>query len=159
MAYADFQALPEFREKQSGAGVEILIFDAANPGAPIIGAASSLNATEEFATTPVEEAGNDGVDEFVQDRHTGRADISAFYTPAWAESVPTRQSFIGKSYTVIERVAVGRAGAGTVLRAFTKCRITGVSNAHGARGPMTTNLSLVFSRAYNGAEWAVLAGA
>ena len=101
MSYSDFQALPEFREKQSGAGVEILIFDAADPGAPIIGAASSMNLTQEFAVTPVEEAGNDGVDEFVQDRHTGRADISAFFTPAWAESIPTRQSFIGKSYTVI----------------------------------------------------------
>jgi hypothetical protein len=159
MAYSDFKTLPEFREKQSGAGVEILIFDALNPGAPIIGAASSLNITEEFAVTPVEEAGNDGVDEFVQDRHTGRADVSAFFTPAWSESVPTRQSFIGKSYTVIERVAIGRAGAGSVLRVLDKCRITGVSQGHGARGAMTTNLSLVFSRSYNGAEWAALAGA
>jgi hypothetical protein len=158
MSYADFQALPEFREKQSGAGVEILIFDAANPGAPIIGAASSLNVTQEFAVTAVEEAGNDGVDEFVQDRHTGRAEVSAFFTPAWSESVPTRQSFIGKSYTVIERVAPGRAGAGTVLSVLTKCRITGVSDGHGARGAMTTNLSLVFSRKYNGAEWAAAAG-
>jgi hypothetical protein len=158
MSYSDFQALPEFREKQSGAGVEILIFDAADPGAPIIGAASSMNLTQEFAVTPVEEAGNDGVDEFVQDRHTGRADISAFFTPAWAESIPTRQSFIGKSYTVIERIAPGRAGAGTPLRVLTKARITGVSDSHGARGAMTTNLSMVFSRAYNGAEWAALAG-
>lgn len=158
MAFSDFQALPEFREKQSGAGVEILLFDADNPGGPIMGAASSVNITEEFGVTPVEEAGNDGVDEFVQDRHTGRADISAFFTPLWAQSVPTRQSFIGKSYTVIERIAPGRAGAGTVVRALTKCRITGVSEGHGARGAMTTNLSLVFSRKYNGGEWAALGG-
>ncbi len=158
MSYSDFQALPEFREKQSGAGVEILIFDAVNPGAPIIGAASSINITQEFAVTPVEEAGNDGVDEFVQDRHTGRADVSAFYTPAWAESVPTRQSFLGKSYTIIERIAVGRAGAGTVLRVMTKARITSVGDSHGARGAMTTNLSFVYSRLYTGAEWAALGG-
>lgn len=158
MSFAEFQALPEYREKQSGAGVEILIFDAESGGPPIIGAASSLNITQEFGVTPVEEAGNDGVDEFVQDRHTGRADISAFYTPAWAENVPTRQTFIGKSYTVMERIAPGRAGAGAVLRVLTKARIAGVSDSHGARGPMTTNLSLVFSRAYNGVEWAALAG-
>ncbi len=158
MAYADLQASPEFREKHSGAGVEILIYDAANPGGAIIGAASSLNITQEFAVTAVEEAGNDGVDEFVQDRHTGRAEVSAFFTPAWSENVPTRQSFIGKSYTVIERVAPGRANAGTVIRAMTNCRITGVSDGHGARGAMTTNLSLVFSRLYNAKEWAEVVG-
>lgn len=158
MAYADFVATDEFTSKHSGSGVEIVIIDENNPAEIIIGATSGINFSDDFETLPIEEAGNDGVDEIVQGRHSGTCSLPAFFTPRANDALPTRQSFIGKAFVILERVAVGRPGAGTVLMAYTGAKLSRLGGQQGARGVKTIDMAFTYERRFNGAEWAELVG-
>jgi hypothetical protein len=157
MAYSDFQALADFTSKHSGAAIGILIYDEDSPGAPIIGAATGINSTDDFETIPIEEAGNDGVDEIVQGRHTNSFTIQSFWTPERNDALPTRQAFIGRKWTVQEVIAPGRPGAGNVVNVYTGCVMSRNGQAHGARGAKTIDLAFQCERRYSGAEWSALA--
>lgn len=156
MSYADFQALADYRTKHTGARIQVIIYNAANPSEVIIGAVTGLNVSEDFEVVPIEEAGNDGVDEHAQGRHTASCTIPAFYTPEWQDKLPTRQSFKGKSYTIMKRVAPGWPGEGTVLAVLVGCVLSRIGDQMGARGALTLDLAFNLTRRYSGAEWAAL---
>ena len=155
MSYAEYQQTDAYRSKVAGAHVEVLILDALSPSEIIIGKTTGINWNEDFETLPVEESGNDGVDEIVDGRHAITGNVPAFFTAQWNDSLPTRQSFIGKRYTIIERIGEDWPNAGTVLNAATGCKLSRQGQQMGARGLKTVDLAFTAERRYNGAEWAV----
>ena len=159
MAYSDFQGIDAYDSKHAGAAVEIQLLDDDDPTTPIIGAATNHSIDNRFENVAIEEAGNEGVDEHAQGRHDVRGSISAFWTPRWNDTLPTRTSFVGKTYTILEVIASDRQGAGNVVNALIGCRIESFSQSHGARGAKTVNLSYVATHHYNGAEWGAFGGA
>jgi hypothetical protein len=158
MSYADFVATDDYRSKHAGSALAILIFNEDSPGPPLISAATGINSTDDFETVPIEEAGNDGVDEIVQGRHTVSFTVQAFWTPERNDTLPTRQDFIGRKWTVMVVIAPGRPGAGNVVDVWTGCVLSRVGGAHGARGAKTTDLAFSAERRYSGQEWATLSG-
>lgn len=156
--YSELQAADDYVSKVAGAGVEIIILEEGNPGESLIGATSGIQWTDNFEQLGVEEAGNDGVDEHVTGRHDGSCTIPAFFTPQWNDRLPTRQDFLGKTYTVLEKIAKGRPQEGQVLNALTGVKINRVGGSQGARGLKTMDLGLVYKRRYNGKEYATLTG-
>jgi len=159
--YAEYKALntgQHYASKKSGAAIEVVILNEDDPSVPIIGATTGINVNEDFEANPVEEAGNDGVDEIVDGRHTVSFSIPGFWTPEWNDRLPTRQDFIGKSYLVLERIGKSQPGEGTVLNAYTGCKISGLGHSHGARGNKTLDIRFLAERRYNGDEWATLSG-
>jgi len=159
MTYAAFQGEDAYVSKVAGASVDVQIINANDPADVIIGATTGINSTDNFETNPVEEAGNDGVDEHVQGRHDGGCTIPAVFTPEWNDNLPTRQDFLGREFIILETVSEEYPGAGNVLNAYTGCKINRVGQAQGARGNKTVDLGFVYQRRYNGAEWAALTGA
>lgn len=159
MAYSDFVADQEYPSKQSGSALHVLIIDEDDPTVTVIGATTGINATDDFEVIPIEEAGEDGVDEIVQGRHSGNLTVPAFWTAEWNDSLPTRQTFIGKSYTIVEQFGEDRPNAGVIINAFTGCKLSRVGSSNGARGAKTFDLAFAYERRYNGQEWATLTGA
>lgn len=157
-AYTTFMASDEYATKISGSGVLAVIINALDPSDVIIGAVTGVNISEDFEIIPIEEGGNDGVDEIVQGRHTINVTLQAFWTPKWNDTMPTRQTFIGKEYVILEKVAPGRPQEGNVLNAVTGCKISRVGQAHGARGAKTFDIAFGAERRYSGSEWAALSG-
>lgn len=158
MAYADFQAQDAYVSKHSGSGLEAVLLDETDPSQIIVGAVTSFNYTDDFEVIPVEEAGNDGVDEIVQGRHSGTGTIQHFWTPEWNDNLLSRDEFIGRKFTVLIRVASEREGAGAVQDAFTGVAISRVGASHGARGARTMDLAFSYETRYNGARWAAKSG-
>lgn len=158
MSYSDFIDSESYLSKVSGSHIAVLLFKEDNPSDPVIGGATGINHTDDFETIPIEEAGNDGVDEIVQGRHTGSCTIQAFWAARRNDRLPTRQAFIGNVWLIIEVIAPGRPGAGNVVNAYTGCVNSRVGGAHGARGAKTTDLAFTYERRYNGKEWAALTG-
>ncbi len=158
MTYAEFQALAAYNEKVAGSHIDVMIVDEADPTNVIVGAASGINNNENFEALTVEEVGESRANEIVQGRHDGSLSVSAFFTPAWNDSAPTAQSFIGKRYTILERIASERAGAGTVVNAYVGVTIRSLTSAMGARGLRSFDFSFVYLTRYSGEEWAALAG-
>jgi len=157
-AYTDFMSTDEYASKHSGSGIGVVIINALDPADVIIGAVTGINASEDYENIPIEEAGNDGVDEIVQGRHTINLTLQAFYTPEWNDSMPTRQTFIGKEFVILERIAQGRPSAGIVINAYVGCKNSRIGQAHGARGAKTFDLAFTGERRYNGTEYAALSG-
>lgn len=158
MAYADFVASQNYTSKQSGSAVLVVLVDEDDPTQTIVGATTGINATDDFETIPIEEAGEDGVDEIVQGRHSGNLTLPAFWTGQWNDKLPTRQNFIGKSYTILEKFGEDRPNTGTVINAFTGCKISRLGASNGARGAKTFDLAFAYERRYNGQQWATLTG-
>jgi hypothetical protein len=158
MSYAEFEQDAAYNAKMDGAAFQVILRDADNPAVVFLGAVSNQSFSDNYSTTAVEECGDDGVNEIVQGRHTGTGSLSGFWTGERGDALPTRQSFLGKKYTMTYVIAPGRPGAGNVTDAFTG--VTLVSNDSGvqARGARTFNLSIQYLRRYSGAEWAALSG-
>lgn len=159
MAYADLEASDSYVSKHSGAGVAVALYDENDVAAPLLGAASNVNATDDFEGIGIEEAGNDGVDEWVLGRHSGSGTIQAFFTPKWNDALPTRQNFIGRRFILIEKIAATRPSAGEILNAYVGVIITRVGSSHGARGAKTFDIAINYERRYSGSEWAAKAAA
>lgn len=159
MAYTDFAASAAYRSKHAGAAIGIKIFNEASPsGVPMMGSASGISANDDFEAVAIEEAGNDGVDEYADGRHAGAATVQAFWDPERSDRLPTRQTFVGKRWTIQEVIAKGRDGEGTVVECYMGCVIQRVSMSHGARGAKTVDIQFAYRTRYNGVEWAEKAG-
>ena len=159
MGYATFVASADYTSKMAGAALAIKLYDESNIGAPIIGGATGLNESDDFESIPIEEAGNDGVDEIVQGRHTCAGTIQAFWSPQRNDALPTRQTFIGKKFTIVVEIAPGRPGAGSIVDVFTGAVLNRRASAFGARGARTIDIAYMAERHYNGTEWAEKAAA
>jgi hypothetical protein len=158
MPYTDFAASDAYVSKQSGSGLEVVLLDETDLDVVVVGAVSNYNFTDDFEVIPIEEAGNEGVDEIVQGRHSGNGTIQNFFTGQWNDALLTRQNFIGRGFTVQVRIASERSGAGTVVDCFTGVKISRVGASHGARGARTMDLAFSYETRYNGQEWADIAG-
>tara|TARA_R110000824_G_scaffold54028_2_gene149061 strand:- start:15345 stop:15830 length:486 start_codon:yes stop_codon:yes gene_type:complete len=154
MTYAEFAASDAYVEKKSGSHISIVMFDEKTPTQPLIGAATGINATDDFETLPVEEAGEEGTNEIVQGRHTINLTVNAFWTPQRNDQLPTRQNFIDREFTILEQVAPLRSGHGTVLNAYEGAKLSRNGSSHGARGLKSVDLAFQALRRYNGQEWA-----
>lgn len=159
MGYLEFRnAAQAYPTKKAGAGVEVLVFDVLDPTNPILGATTGVNYSDRFEQIPIEEAGKSGTDEIVSGAHSGSGSFSAYYTPQTADNMPTRNNFLTKEYQVIERIAIGRPGAGTVLAAYMGVKISDVSGQQGARGAKTMSFQFLYTNRMNGLEWAAITG-
>lgn len=159
MPYADeFAVADSYRSKKSGSHVEIILVDENDPARAIIGAGTGINWNDDFECIPVEEAGNDGVDEIVIGRNSCSGSINAFWTPQWNDALPSRASFIEKKFIIFEQLSSKRPFAGTILNAFVGAAISQVGSNHAARGAKMTNLSFMCEQRYTGAEYAALNG-
>lgn len=158
MAYDDLRNSPAYQSKVPGAATEVFIVEADDPTSRLIGASTGINMNEQYETIPVEEGGNDGVDEFMQGRHDAGGTIGAFFTPEWNDRVPTRQDFLGREFIVFERYGPTFPNAGEILNVYVGVRINRVTLNSQARGARTFDVGFVFTRRYNGAQWAALAG-
>lgn len=156
MTYPEFQADPIYQEKFSGSHIDVQIVNETNFADIVIGAASGLNSSENFEALTVEEVGEDGANEIVQGRYDGSVSTPAFWTPRWNDTAPTRQNFIGKKYTIIERVGSKRVGEGVILNVYTGCVLRGINRQFSARGLVTFDFAFVFLRRYTGEEWSKL---
>lgn len=154
MPYADFVADAAYDSRVSGAHVGVMIYEEGNLGTPIIGGSSGINTRDDFEAIAIEEAGNEGVDEIVQGRHSLTFTIQGFWSAKRNDKLPTRQSFIGKRYLVLEVIAEDRPGAGEIVNAYTGCVCSGLGQAHGARGPKTIDMTFTAERRYSGQEYA-----
>jgi hypothetical protein len=159
VSYAEFAGTDAFIEKKSGSHIGIVLYDEATPTTPLIGAATGINATDDFETLPVEEAGEEGANEIVQGRHTINITVNAFWTPQRNDQLPTRQNFIGREFTIMEVIAPLRVGAGTPMNVYTGAKLSRNGNSHGARGLKTVDLAFQALRRYSGQEWADKTGA
>jgi hypothetical protein len=157
-AYADLVASEEYQSKHTGSALQVVIIDAASPGELVIGATTGSNCSEDFEVVPVEESGNDGVDEIAQGRHSGTLSVPGFWTPQWNDSLPSRQSFIGREFIVMEKIGINRPNAGTVVNVWEGAKISRYGQSNGARGAKTLDLAFSFTTRYNGAEWALKTG-
>lgn len=162
MAYADYEALPAYTGRVSGSHIGVAIHEVDSSGKlngdPVIGGTSGINKRGDFEIIPIEEAGNEGVDEIVQGRHSGSVNVQGFWSSERNDKLPTRQSFIGKEYVIFEFIADERPGAGTIVNAYLGCRNNSYGSSHGARGPKTIDLGFAYERRYSGKEWADLNG-
>lgn len=160
MGYADFQASDKYTTPDAGAFTGIEIANETDTADNIRGHTTGLNVNQSFEALEVEEAGNDGVDEIVQGRHTVNFSFSMILSPQLQDWLPTRQDFIGRKYSVLEYIAKPDDDdyVGTVTKAVTGAVIESIQITSGARGLKTANVSGKASRLYSGAEWADLTG-
>lgn len=158
MGYQDFVDSKDYDSRVAGASIAVLVYEEGDLSKPVIAGTTGINAGDDFEGIPIEESGNEGVDEIVQGRHTGQASMQAFWSAARNDRLPTRQDFIGKRYIILEVMAEDRPGAGQVQNAYTGVRITHLGHAHGARGPKTVDMTYMFEHRYTGLQWATLNG-
>lgn len=161
MKYSEFKASDAYTQKHSGSGVRIALYKGSE-AAPLIESTTGINATDDFETLPVEEAGEDGVDEQVTGRHSGSGTLNGFWSPEREDKLPNRQNFIaegnGVEYTIMELAGDNRIGEDLPLRVFVGCKISRYGSGHGARGLKTIDLAFNYTRRYSGQQWADLTG-
>lgn len=159
MSYADLIADPAYTAKYTGSAIRVEIIEEQEQGqTSLVGFTAGINPTDDFEAVPIEEAGNDGVDEIAQGRHTLQASIPGFWSPERNDRLPTRQDFIGRKYLIREVIADERPQAGTIVNVYTGCVISRVSAPFGARGARTIDIAFLAERRYNGKQWAELTG-
>ncbi|MFA5801220.1 MAG: hypothetical protein WC911_01955 [Thermoleophilia bacterium] len=161
MGYADYQTSGAYAAKQAGAFHSVVLQNEADATDKLVGATTGISWNEDYEGIPVEEMGNDGVDEHVDGRMTVSGSFTMNASSQRLDAMPTRQDFIGKRYTITQQVAksADSTAIGTVVWVCTKCKITGISGQNAARGIQTLSVNFVGSRRYSGAEWADLTGA
>ena len=161
MGYADYQTTPQYANKQSGALHGMLIQNEADPTDKLQGATTGFNWNEDYEGIPVEEMGNDGVDEHVDGRMTVAGSFTMNASSKRVDALVSRSRHIGLRYTIIEYIA--KSGnpdvVGTVVSAATKCKLTALSSQNASRGIRTISVNFAGSTRYTGAEWADLTGA
>lgn len=169
MKYAEYQDTPAYLAAHPGAGLRFALYRA-DQTEPLIGRTTGMSDNEPIELIPIEEAGNDGVDEIATGRHgPGTGSISLFWTPERNDKLPTRGSFLaeghGIEYTLLVMTGKNRVGTdnatgeGVVLDAYTGLKISSMSSQTGARGLRTQTLQVMYENRMNGAEWAAYAGA
>ncbi len=156
--YNELVASTTYNAKISGAGVGIMFRPSSDPTVQVFGAVTDFNFQESFGQNPIEEVGNDGVDESVEDRHTGSGSATLFFTAKRNDELPSRDFFIGREFTVVRKIAPKRAQAGAVIDAFVGLKISNVSGGQSARGSMTLQISFVYTRRFTGTQWAEISG-
>lgn len=159
MAYADFQAGAAYDKHQSGAAFKVLLYDTANPGDPEIAGIGSFSYNDDLPASPVAVLGETGIDEHVPDQHAGSGQMAAFWTPRLGDSLPVRDTFIGKTYAAVIMIGDGRPGAGTITDAFEGLRFTGVRQNLATRGARTADMSFVYTKHLPGKAYADETGA
>lgn len=167
MPYATYQQQEAYAQKQPGAGIRVALYRDDSP-TPLIASTTGVNARDDFEAIPVEEAGEEGVDEVVVGRHTASGTIQIMWTPERNDLLPSRQSFLGTGnghkYTILELTGDGRVGTdaatgeAVVLNAWTGCVISSWDHSVGARGVVSGTLQFLAERRYTGKEWADLNG-
>jgi hypothetical protein len=158
--YSEFQNSAPYQAKHSGAGIEVVVLEEGNPNEEdgIVGAVTSINWNDSFEQIRDEQVGHLGATEVFEGIHSGNLSLAGFFIPAQNDRLPTYDTFVGKTYTVIERVGEGRAGEGTVINAAIGCKISQYGSNHAARGPKTINVTMEYVKRYNGEQWAKLTG-
>lgn len=163
MRYSEYKGKDAYRQKHSGSAVRIVIYRASEPNKPLIGNTTGINWTDQFEQLPVEEAGEEGVNEITTGRHSGSATVNGFFTPERNDKLPSRENFLdagtGGEYTIMEVVGNKREGVGVPLNVFVGSKINSYGSAHGARGLKTFDASFTYTHRYNGEQWATLTNA
>lgn len=162
MKYSDYKATQPYIDKHAGSAIRIVIYKASDPSTALIGRLTGLNGDDTFEIIPIEESGEDGVNEIATGRHAGNLTINGFFTPERNDKLPTRQNFLvkgeGEEYTIMQVTGDNRLGDALPLNVFTGAKCSRNNVAQGARGVLTFDLAFSFLRRYNGQEWADLSG-
>lgn len=162
MKYSDFAATNAYIDKQAGSAVRIVIYKSSDPSQALIGRLTGINGDDGFEIIPIEESGEDGVNEIAVGRHGGNLTINGFFTPERNDVLPTRQNFLagglGEEFTIMQVTGDNRIGDALPLNVFVGAKCSRHNVAQGARGVLTFDLAFSFTRRYPGKEWAALAG-
>lgn len=156
--YADLMASAAYDSKLAGAAVAITIVETSSAGEKMIGAATGINVRDDFEQVPIEEAGEEGVNEIVTGRNSGSFTVNGFFSPKRNDQMLSRGNFLGddgtgREFTIFETIAPGRQGEGTLISVLVGAKFNNQSSAHGARGVKTIDLSGVYLRRYTGEEY------
>jgi len=158
MAYADFQDTAGYKSNHAGAGIRIVLQREDNPFETYIGF-SGMTARETYEQLPVEEAGEEGVNEIVDGRHTINVSLNGFYSPEKSDTVlPSRKSFIGKRWVIFKKIGTDRPNEGQILEVVTGFRMADLDMPHGPRGNIVFTMSGPAERRWRGEEWALATG-
>lgn len=157
MAYSNFAADATYSTAAAGSAYLIQMVNQEDPSESYTGF-SGLSINESFEAIPIEEAGNDGIDEIAQGRHTVAVSFNGFFRPEYNDGLLiTRQTFVGKRWTAFRKNNRGTY-AGTVVDVITNVTIDSQATQQGARGAITFTMSAQASRRYNGTQWATITG-
>jgi hypothetical protein len=158
MKYSEYKQTNDYKEAKSGSQLEILIIDEANPKFSPLGRCSGLTWNESTEQNPVEEVGNDGVDEIVDGKMTYTFSLTSFLIPKQNDTELTRRNFKGKRFTILQVTSSKWPNAGVVISALTGCKFSGRGVSQNARGLVGNNVSGMACNRYTGEEWAALTG-
>ena len=159
-SYAEFQASEAYKSALAGAGIDVLLFDPANPTTRVVSAVTNLSLNETFEKVALLEAGNTGVNEFVDGAHTGSGSLSFHVRPENIDSLPTRDNAIGKRYAMFLMVASDgqREQQGAVLASIEGVVISQINRTTGARDAVTGSISFSYTKFLSGEQYAAASG-
>lgn len=162
MKYSDFKATDSYIDKQTGSAIRIVIYKKSDPTSALIGRLTGINWDDNFEQVPIEESGEDGVNEIPTGRHQGNVTLNGFFTPERNDLLPNRQNYIvegdGEEYTIMQVTGENRTGDSLPINVIVGAKCTRHNSAQGARGVLTFDLAFTYTRRYSGAQWAAAAG-
>ena len=139
----------QFNKVLSGAALKVVIIDEADK--TIVGRGANFNWTDVFEQFPVDEYGKTGVDEYVGGRMLGSGTLGTFLIPKLNDELPTRDTFINKSFTIEEVITGDRANEASdkddrVLNRFTGVKFSQVNGTFAATGLAGRSANFVYSK-------------
>ncbi len=163
MKYSELIANATYRRAQTGSGLRVVILRVSDGATVLIGSTSGLSASDDFEQLPVEEAGEEGVNEIATGRTSGSANCQGHYRLSSNDILPSRASFLGangdgEEYVVMKVRGDKRLGTGIPVDVFTGAKISRYGTQQGARGLVTFDLAFVYKQRWNGKEWMARSG-
>lgn len=162
MKYSEYQATNAYDSKHSGSAVKVVVYKASDPSRPLISNTTGINWSDDIEVLPVEEAGEEGVNEQVTGRISGAGTVNGFWSPKVNDQLPERDTFLaggeGEEYTVMEIAGNKRIGQDLPLNVFSGVKFSKHGSAHGARGLKTYDLAFSYTNRQSGLQWATATG-
>ncbi len=116
----------------------------------VLGRGSNFSWKEEYELYPVDEYGINGINEIAQGRmKAGTGTIATYYIYNQQNTLPSRQSFLHKTYTILE---VSTEDDSLVLNMFKGVRFSSLGGEAGATDLYKVNAEVMYTDRLNPAE-------
>lgn len=159
MEYSTFAGTPAYSSRLSGAMIDLLFVAEDNPAEKFMIGFSGLSTNEGFEMIPIQELGNNIVEEIVAGQYTVGASVNGFWSPRYGDDfLPTTTNYIGRHYTMLVLGAEKSAMPGVVLEAYRGVRLSGVQTSVGVSGVRTFSATALGKDKVSGADFAAMMG-
>jgi hypothetical protein len=164
MGYTAFKADAAYTSKTAAAFIALALINENDSTDRLAGAFTGGNVGDPFEVIPIEEGGNDGIDEYVQGRN-GPVNVSVTMqlAPKYVDWLQSRNNYLGKRFTLLaymeDRNKPDMEWTGTVLWAVTGVVVSSIDINHGARGAVNCTVTGQGETKYTGDQWATKTGA